>query len=334
MKVIKTFIFFMLAVASLTSAIPASKECRCPLKTKPRRHAAVPKPPNADLEMAKIYAGLFDWKDAEIHFAAAAKDPICQKEALAGLEKARRNVDATQTAVLETGRLYESEHLWPKAEDLYRAVAIDPSTRDETRSAVAARLSAALKAQKWERRKTEWKETVKTIAEAIAFLIALVLLIATAWAIWRRRRAIRIDQFSAPTDELANGLAINLKYARAMMQNPTLSPAGPMPAALVANLMSFSDEINPIEDLEIAGAKIPFSALSSLFGQPAVQVSGAFDGVAPFGYAYSIIRTRNGTADSFHQQLIRVGVPHQQRHDLLDFAYDVVVRATSAYASV
>jgi hypothetical protein len=149
-----------------------------------------------------------------------------------------------------------------------------------------------------------------------------------------RRKSIHIHPFVAPTEEIANGLAFNLKYARAMMQNPALSPAAQMPAALVASLLMFSDEVDPIEDLEVAGSKIPLASLASLFGRPAIQVSGGFDGIAPLGYAYSLVQTRNGKSDSFHRQLVRVGVPSQQRRDLLDFAYDVVVRATAAYASV
>jgi hypothetical protein len=321
-KVPKTLIV-ILATAGFTQPIPGSAQCVCSAK-----------PRNADLEMAKIYAGLSDWKDAETHFAVAAKDPAYQKEALAGLEKARWNVDAAQAAVLEAGGLYESEHMWSKAEDLYRVAAIDSSMRDETRSAIAVRLAAVLKAQRWEREFDSWKKGVETAFEAVVFAIGVILLFATIHSIWRRRRAIHIYPFAAPSEELANGVAVNLKYARAMMQNPALSPAGSMPAPLVANLMTFNDEVDPIEDLEIAGSKIPFSSLANLFGRPAIQVSGGFDGVAPLGYAYSIVKTHNASADSFHQQSIRVGAPNQQRRDLLDFAYDVLVRATSAYANV
>jgi hypothetical protein len=335
MKVAKTVVLALVVALAAPVLGWTAETCT----SKPGVQEPSTNPGNADLELAERYAGLGDWKDAETHFAAAAKDPASRVEALACIEMARRNEDA---AVLETGKHYESEHLWSRAEDLYRTAATDPSLAEETRKKAASRLSALLQAQTWDQEWTEWKEKVKDPTEAIvgvvvevgAFLLALVILVATILSIAKSRRIILIHPFAAPTDELAKGLNIHLKYARTMMQNPALSPAGQMPAALVGNLLTFDDEIEPIEDLEIAGSKIPFASLAKLFGRPAIRVSGGFDGVAPFGYAYSVVKTHDGRADALLQHTIRVGVPSLQRRDLLDFAYDVMVSASSANANL
>jgi hypothetical protein len=286
---------------------------------------------NADLELARKFAALGDWKDAEAHFAAAAKDPASQREALACIEVARHNEDI---GLLQTGQIYESEHQWLKAQDLYRAAAADPSSGNEARKVLDARLAAALQAERRENRWAEWKEWIKNAAEAIVFCLALIILSATVRSILKSRRTILVHPFIAPTDELAKGLNGHLKYAWAMMQNPALSAAGQVPVPLVENALQFADEFEPIEDLEIAGSKVPFASLAKIFGRPSIRVSGGFDAVAPLGTAYSVVTTPDGRADSFVQRTIRVGVPDQQRHDLLDFAYDVIIRVCSAYANV
>ena len=118
------------------------------------------------------------------------------------------------------------------------------------------------------------------------------------------------------------------------MRRPALSPAAPVPAPLVAALVTFDDEAEPIEDVEIAGSKVPFSALAKIFGQPAIQIRGSFDAVEPMGLAFSAINSYNGRADDFVRHAIRMGVPAVQRSDLRDFAYDVVRKASSAYAVI
>lgn len=59
-----------------------------------------------------------------------------------------------------------------------------------------------------------------------------------------------------------------------------------------------------------------------------MRVTGGFDGVGPVGNA------PEGRANAFIRRAIRIGVPNEQRVDLLDFAYDVIVEASSVYADV
>ena len=73
----------------------------------PAKQAPAAKKPNVEIEIARKYAQLGDWSEAEAHFLAAAKDPDSQAEALAGLENARRKADEAQTAVLAAGKYYE-----------------------------------------------------------------------------------------------------------------------------------------------------------------------------------------------------------------------------------
>jgi hypothetical protein len=284
---------------------------------------------NADLKLARDFASLGDWRDAGAHFADAAKDPASQQEALACINTARAMVDS---AVLQAGQLYESERQWSKAEDLYRTAIVDPSTGSKSRQVLAERLKAVLQAEHRENLWSKCNDLVKDVAETAVFFFALVLFVVTVRSIRKSRKLILVHPFTAPTDELAKGLNNYFRYARAMMQNPALSPAGQVPAVLVEDLLTFDDEIEPIEDLEIAGSKVPFSSLSKLFGQSRIRVTGGFDGVAPFGNAYSIVKTHDGSADVFVNHTIRVGVPSMQRRDLVDFAYDVLVKASSAHA--
>lgn len=287
-------------------------------------------PANTDLVLAKEFASLGDWKDAEAHFADAAKypNPNSQMEALACLETAHIKLGA---ALLQAGELFESEHQWSKAEDLYRTAVADPATNRETREVLGERLKASLEA---ERREDWWaigSDAVKDAVEATVFVLALILFVATVTSIYKSRKRILIYPFTAPTDELAKGLNNYFRYARSMMQNPALSPAGQVPAVLVEDLLTFDDEIEPIEDLEIAGSKVPLASLSKLFGRPLIRVTGGFDGIEPLGNAYSVVKTHDGSADAFVNHTIQMGVPSVQRRDLVNFAYDVLVKASSAH---
>jgi tetratricopeptide (TPR) repeat protein len=327
MKALWTLVLFLAVAIALAQGV-----------TTPRtvKQAAVPAPkkPNVEIEIAKQYAQLGDWSEAETHFLAAAKDPDSQAEALAGLEDARRKADEAQTAVLAVGKHYEDAEMWSKAEDLYRSAAADKSLTDEARKEIGGRLTLVLEKQHWDRRWAEAKDWMDRLTILVGYAViafALLLAIATFRSIAGRRRIILIRPFAASTDENAKGVAIQLKYAREMMRNPALAPAGQVPPALVA-MMLFDDESEPIEDVELAGAKIPFSALAKLFGRPGVQVGRSFDGVTPLGNAYSSIQTRGARADDFVQHAIRVGVPDQQRQDLRDFAYDVIRKAITANA--
>jgi hypothetical protein len=325
-NLLKVILIFAVALILPTAGRAAPK--RVP---KAAADTAVGPSCNADLELAKKFAELGDWKDAESQFSAAAKDETCRKQAWSGIETARHHREAN---VLQTGQIYESEHEWLKAEDLYRSAAADPSTGNATRSIVGDRLRSVLKAQAREKRWSEWSDTVKKVSAAVVFFFGLVLLFATVRSIWKSRQTILIYPFAAPTNELATVLNMQLRYARVTMQDPALSPAGQVPAPLVENLFTFSEEVEPIDDLEIAGSKIPFASLGKLFGRPNVRVTGGFDGVAPIGNAYSIVQTHDASATTFIRREIRVGVPNVQRLDLLDFAYDVMVKASSAYEPI
>ncbi|HEY1940181.1 MAG TPA: hypothetical protein VGJ33_19805 [Candidatus Angelobacter sp.] len=289
---------------------------------------------DTELILAKKFADLGDWKNAQIHFVAAANETKCQDESLAGIEIAKRRAEAI---LLRNGEIYEAEHQWSKAEALYSAAASDPSLRDTTRYVAGDRLRSVLQRQADARRWKEWRDTIaqwaKDLVGLIVFLLSMILLVFTIKSIRRHRRVILIRPFAAPTEEVSTGLNIQLKYARLTMNNPAFSRASPIPPFLIENLR-FSDEVEPIEDLEIAGSKIPFSSLQKLFGRPRVEVTGGFDGVAPMGNAYSMVKTVDSSADAFVGRQIRVAVPHEQRLDLLDFAYDVIVKASSAYADI
>ena len=291
----------------------------------------VPKKPKVEIEMARKYTQLGDWSEAEAHFLAAAKDPDSQAEGLAGLENARRKADEAQTAVLAAGKYYEDADMWSKAEDLYRPAAADKSLTEEARKEISQRLALVLEKQRGERRWAAIKDWIERVVGFVVILFAVTLTVATLLSIAKRRRIILIRPFVAPTDEYAKSLNIHLKYAREMMRNPALAPAGNVPPALVTTML-FDDESDPIEDVELAGSKIPFSALAKLFGRPGVQVGGSFDGVAPLGNAFCFIETRGSKADDSVQHAIRLGVPDQQRQDLRDFAYDVIRKAITANA--
>jgi hypothetical protein len=297
----------------------------------PAKQAPAAKKPNVEIEIARKYAQLGDWSEAEAHFLAAAKDPDSQAEALAGLENARRKADEAQTAVLAAGKYYEDADMWSKAEDLYRPAAADKSLTEEARKEIDQRLALVLEKQRGDRRWAAIKDWIERVVGFVVVFFAVVLTGATLLSIAKRRRIILIRPFAAPTDEYSKSLNIHLKYAREMMRNPALAPAGNVPPALVTTML-FDDESDPIEDVELAGSKIPFSALAKLFGRPGVQVGGSFDGVAPLGNAFCFIETRGSKADDSVQHAIRLGVPDQQRQDLRDFAYDVIRKAITANA--
>lgn len=292
----------------------------------------VPNPCDDELAVARILEDAGDWKGAETHFESAVKEPQCRFEAAIGVQTARGHQEED---LLRTGRIYESEHQWTKAEEIYRVAAGDAAVEEVTRYIAGERLKSVLQEEEQEKKLPEWRDSiaewVKGAAETVAFVLGVVLLYSAFKSIKKSRRTILIYPFSAPNDELKNGINIHLRYARELMQNPALSPTAPVPPVLLENLLLFSDEVEAIEDLEIAGSKIPFAALGRRFGEPRIQVRGGFDGVAPVGSAYSVIKLRQGNNAVLIQHAIRVGVPSQQRVDLLDFAYDVIRKASSAY---
>jgi hypothetical protein len=324
----------MLVLVTAIILCPAPGRTASEYRGGPPAKKVVPNACDGELSVASMFADLGEWKDAEAHFTAATKEEKCRQQGLAGIKVARTHEEAI---LLRAGQIYEGENQWSKAADLYRAVASDSSIGDATRNVANERLRSVLLAQarekRWSGPRDSVSEWVKDAFELIVFVLSLFLLVFTARSIWKSRRVILIHPFDAPTDELAKGMNIQMRYARVTMNNPAFSSAAQMPPFLIENLR-FSDEVEPIEDLEIAGSKIPFSSLGKLFGRPRVRVTGGFDGIAPVGNAYSFIQTYDSNGDAFIRHEIRIGVPSEQRLDLLNFAYDVIVKASSANSDV
>jgi hypothetical protein len=331
----------LFAVFALSFAI--SLRAETPYTRKPPvKHRPIQKHVNADLEMAKVYLRLRDWSEAEQHFVSATKDPISEPEALLGLEAARREADNERrvgiAAPLGVAKLYEKNDIEPKAEEIYRSTATNSSAPEDVRKSAADELATSIKAQEWDRRYAwlkEWTERVKGGVEFGFWALVVLIGVFLARAIWntlsRRRKAILFHDFSTPSDETSRGLAILFKQARARMQNPSLSPVTVMSPVLIRNLPTFSDEVEPIEDLELGGAKIPFAAIAKVWGEPKIQISGGFDGLSPLGGIFAVIKRRDDNQPIYWEQVVRTGVPSQQRSDLFDFAYDVIIRSSTAY---
>jgi hypothetical protein len=285
------------------------------------------KAPNQDMVLAKIYEGAGDWKEAEIHFVAAAADPAARNEALEGVKTSRIEIDKAQSQILDAGSKYEEAHLWSKAEDIYRAIAVDPNASFALRCKALKRLESALREQEGSRSFDEGWERLKKVVEAVAAFIGLILLVAGVRLICKRRSKIVLHNFSAPNDELAAVVAMHLKYARDTMLNPSLAAANQMPTTL--DIFQFEDESEEIEDIEVAGTTIPLAALSRLLAKPAVTVRGGFDGLDPLADIWAVLQTRNGGED-FILGTVRMTQALEKRTDLRTFAYTVLVRATTA----
>ncbi len=317
-------------------------KCRCNVV-----HRARPKKPvkvehvNADLEMAKIYAGMKNWPEAETHYVLAAQDPASRKEALAGLAEVRKRFNADklagEAAALTVAKSYADRDIQPEAEKLYQGSATNAAVSEGTRGAARAGLAKALDAQETDRLFAsikEWTERVKSSMESLFWVIALLLgffLACTALqAIARRRKLILLHEFKSSSDEASRALSVTLQHARARMQHPALAP-GRMPGFLLLTMPTFSDELEPIEDLELGGSKIPFAALAKEWGRPRVQISGGFDAGKPAGEIFAVIEAKRASEQIYLNQAVRTQVPAQQQRDLFDFAYDVIVKASGAY---
>jgi hypothetical protein len=279
--------------------------------------------------MAKVYAKLFAWPEAESHFALAAQDPSVQKEALAGLEEARRNIvkdrSIADARVMETGDAYLRQDLDAKAEEVYRGAATNSALSSTTRAQAVNRLLESLAAQRFERSLANLKDGVVNLLWLLTFALGLLLLYLALRTIRRSRRSTVIRTFVAPKDEIARNLSTKMKYARAIMRNPALSPVGVMPAALLQDLFLFEDELATIEDLELAGAKIPFASLAKVFGEPKVEVTGGYDGASGSAMVFAEIKMRDAVTRDLCEARIAVGTPAEEA-DLLNFIYDVLRR--------
>jgi hypothetical protein len=285
------------------------------------------KGPNQDMVLAKIYEGAGDWKDAEIHFVAAAADPSARNEALEGVKTSREEIDKAQSQILDAGSKYEDAHLWSKAEDIYRAIAVDPNANFALRCKALKQLEFVLREQEGARSFDERWERLKKMVEAAAAFIGFILIAAGVRLIWRRRSKIILHNFSTPSDELAAVVAMHLKYGRDTMLNPRLASANQMPITL--DIFQFEDESEEIEDIEVAGTAIPLAALSRLLAKPAVTVRGGFDGLDPLADIWAVLKTRKGGEDSI-LGTVRMTQPLEKKTDLRTFAYTVLIRATTA----
>jgi len=283
--------------------------------------------PNQDMVLAKIYEQAGDWKDAEIHFVAAVADPLTRNEALVGVRTSRVEIDKAQNQILDAGSKYEEAHLWSKAEDIYRTIAVDPNANFALRSKALRQLESAVREQEGSRSFDERWERLKKVVEAVAAFIGLILLAAGVRSIYKRRSKIVLHNFSAPSDELAAVVAMHLKYARDTMHNPSLSGANQMPTTL--DIFQFEGESEEIEDIEVAGTTIPLASLSRLLAKPAVTVRGGFDGLDPLADIWAVLQTRKGVEDSI-LGTVRMTLALEKRTDLRTFAYTVLVRATTA----
>jgi len=335
-----TVVAVVLWLATCNGIVYSQTSCRCA-----RKHTAQSREQsNVDLEIAKIYVGLKNWPEAESHYVLAAKDPSSRREALAGLANVRSKFNAEklvgETAPLAAAKSYDDRDIHPKSEDLYRNTATNSAITDETRKSALAGLEKALDSQKRDRMFTavkEWTERIKSGLEFLFWLIALILgciLAGTAGrAIWKRRQIILFQEFKASSEDASRALSIILKHARARMQNPALAP-GRTPGFLLLKMPTFSDELEPIEDLELGGSKIPFAAIAKELGKPKVQINGGFDASQPTGEIFAVIDGRGAKDQIYLNQAVRTQVPNQQQGDLFDFAYDVIVKASGAYANV
>lgn len=331
---------FVLLVMSMTVCAQAATKHNHGLPRK--RQSSAQKHVNADLEIAKVYMRLKNWSEAEEHFVLAARDPLSQTEALTGLENARSEIDAEkdmgETAPMGVAKLYEDNDIQDKAEAIYQSAATNSTVSEDTRKSAAEGLARILKAQGGDRFFSSvkvWSERIEGLVESFFWVAALLLSFVLAWhiggAIFKRRKAVLFQDFITPSEELSRSLSIIFKQARSRMQNPSLSPIGAMSAVLVQHMPTFSDEVEPIEDLEIGGAKLPFAAIARLWGEPRIQISGGFDGLSPLGSIFATIKRRGGEQEIHRDQIVRTGVPSQQRGDLFDFAYDLIVRSSTAY---
>ena len=299
----------------------------------------VPQPPSAakqpdpELDMALIYEQANDYKDAEAHFALAARDANVREVALRGLQRViaalKVEKERTETQMLDTADFYGSEDLWDKAEESYGSVSTSDS--EAIRKRAMTGLQRTLRERSAERAYGAIGEWIKRGAEFAAFLLAVVLVVRYISILLRRRRSIRLFPFVAPTDEQSKRLAFSLAYARASLQDPAASPLLSGPASLFVTLPSFSEDLPEVEDLEIAVAKIPFASLARIFGSAVVEVHGGFDGGKPLGNGYSMITTRGSRTPQFQQWPIRIGAADEQRA-ITDFAYHVLVEAVVAHA--
>jgi hypothetical protein len=313
---------------ALALAVVSVAEVKAPPDCPPGQSSVSPvKVPNQDIALAKIYEGAGDWKDAEIHFVAAAADPSARNEALEGVRTSHVEIDKAQSLILDAGSKYEKAHLWSKAEDIYRAIAVDPNAGISVRCKAVKRLEFVLREQEGSRGFDEGWERLKKVVEAAAAFIGVLLLVAGLRSISKGRRRIVLHNFSAPNEELAAIVAMHLKYARQTMLSPSLSIAYQMPTTL--NIFQFEDESEGIEDIEVAGTAIPLAALSKLFATPAVTVRGGFDGLDPLADIWAVLQTRKGGEDSI-LGTVRMTQPLEKRTDLRTFAYTVLVRATTA----
>lgn len=324
--------------ASLSLQVVAEDNpCNC-TAIKPKGHQQ--RSENFDLKMARIYMALQNWNEAETHFVAAARDPDASSESLSGLEQARRNIDREKAqsdeALLNAAQIYHDNGLSEKAQELYQTLASDSGVREATRARARTGLAASLADQSGKRflaKIRDQADKMESVLEAaswgFAFIAGLILAIAAVLAIRKRRSLAVIRDFAAPKDESAREVALNLRYARAMMGKPSFSPVGLMPAPLLERMfVVFEAELPPIENLELGGAKLPFAPLAELFGGPRVQITGGYDGASPSGLAFAEISTRRDGVVRFTKKEIRTGTP-QERADNLDFAYDVLVTVFS-----
>jgi len=301
------------------------------------------------LEIAALYERLNDWEQAEKQLLAAAGGPSAElrERALEDLERVRQHAErSAESPNLELAWFYERRRLWREAEKHYLAAAAE--TSEEVRrialeglERVRPQMPLTGLAEDLEPIEPRVEFVTALLAKGlavVAFLAVGFILVSAARGVIRARRQIEVLPFVANSSEGSAQIDYWLGRTRARCRAPQPFPGGPAAMSRMAfpylRLPGLADHLPELDEVTLAGTKLPAGELLRKTKLPRVRVTGGWVFNESNGRVFAEFERRKGISRYEPVATIEREIPAKgQEHELELFAYDVLIQAARANAS-
>jgi tetratricopeptide (TPR) repeat protein len=301
------------------------------------------------LAAAQKYETLGEWDKAEEEYLKAGRGlpPDLQKSALAGVVRMREKLrqQRVHTALASAG-LLEDQDRWKDAEQSYiDLLKSDPEAEPDVAAALR-RIKPRLLGPRWSESFDDYGAKIGRFLLVLAILLVLFAITISLLAVHRTRESIQLVPFTGSTDDSAKQIAFWMQRVRAELRSAALPLSSGLGGSQImapnvdsgfpfAGAVDLQPEMAEPPELEIGGVKLPLKEIMQFVAIPRVRISGFWFVGQAGGNAYAEVELRNWTKFR-HLSLIRRAVSStagaQQDKDLRIFAYDVLMKASLAYA--
>lgn len=300
------------------------------------------------LEIAGLYERLNDWEQAEEQLLVVAGGPSAElrEQALKDLERIRHQAErSVESPNLELARFYERRRLWSEAEKHYLSAATETSSevrrialKGLERVRPQMLLSGLVEDFEPIEPKVKFVTTSLGNALAAAGLLAVVVLLASAArGVFRVRRQIEVLPFVSSNSE--GPARVDYWLARTRARCRASQPFPGSPAAMsrmpfpYLRLPGLADHLPQLDEIALAGTKLPAGELFRKTRHPRVRVTGGWILNESTGVVFAEFERRSGVSRYESVSSIERQIPAKDNEKELElFSYEVLIQAAMAYA--